>query len=184
MVFSRIVSAAGRQEIACTGDVWERLPAELAEVFDYQAPLLPRGSRKVIQLYGWIAPYKKASVLTEFVLHGIRDFAMWRARDSYRIAVTDPAGKEQHREVAGEEIFVGRSEAADLHVESRAVSRQHLCFHVVHRHLWVFDTDSSHGIYLRHPDNPTSELKVEHQARLTVGTLGRFADAQFSCLEG
>jgi len=177
---SRIAALAGGQEIMCTRGVFERLPDDLAKRFEYEAPIIPRGKRSVLEVFGWSSPFKQESIQT-FVVGAEINPSGWAPRDSFLLTVIDDQGGEQQRRVVDSPLFVGRTPENEISVPSRMVSKTHLAFSVIRQNLWVFDMESSNGVFVRYPDLHGDEHRVQHQAPLTIGCTGRFGNATFRC---
>jgi class 3 adenylate cyclase len=198
-VASRVVSLAGENEVLCTNDVLSRLPADMSKPFEFYAPIIPKGTYRVIEVLRQTAGQPVSGVMNLSVgtntmaasLSGL-DRARWRFDEPpparYTVAVRDPSGREQVREVGAANVLVGRAPkggtSPDIRVDTHLVSRIHVCFRVVRRQLWVFDLDSMNGVFIRYPGGLSGEVKVKNQAPIIVGTTGRFGDCVFECRDG
>ncbi len=190
-IASRVVALAEEDEVVCTGDVMARLPADLAANFEFLAPVMPRGILKVLEVHRWRTHHAHATRTMIRPGEGELTPGEWRFDPpgrAYAVVIQEPDGRRHVRRIGADTLLVGREGryeiAVGVEVKSALVSRPHAGFRIVRDRLWIFDTGSRNGVFVRYPGAPRGEMRVKDQAPLTTGTQGRLGDCVFECLEG
>lgn len=85
-------------------------------------------------------------------------------------------------EMTGQEIdidrdmLIGRSQEADIVLQSGEISRRHAAFLLKDKALWVQDLGSSNGTFV-------NDLRIDHETLLKENDIVQFASLKFSVLE-